>query len=72
MEKSKSQNVEGSDAIQRAIEYGVDITLLEENLKRTPAERIEHLESVIAFLEEIRRAGQLKRRVDVERSEDSD
>ena len=72
MESSKPQSVGEPDAIQRAIEYGVDITLLKENLRRTPAERIEYLESVIAFLQEVRRAGQLMRRANVERSKDSD
>ncbi len=55
------------DAIARAIAYGVDITLLVENLKRTPTERIENLERWVAFLEEVRRAGEMKRKSDAAR-----
>jgi hypothetical protein len=46
-------------AVERVIEFGVDTTLLLENLKRTPTERIRRhqraLESVVAFQEEVRR-----------------
>jgi hypothetical protein len=46
-------------AVERAIEFGIDITLLLENLKLTPTERIRRhqraLESVVAFQEEARR-----------------
>ena len=69
MEKPSRENVEESDAIQRAIEYGVDISLLKENLRRTPAERIERLERVLEFMQEVRRAGQVKRGRDAERSQ---
>ncbi|MBI4787450.1 MAG: hypothetical protein HY782_10435 [Chloroflexi bacterium] len=41
------------DAIQRAIEYGVDVTLLRENLKRTPAERMENAQDWVLFAEEL-------------------
>ena len=58
-----------SDAIQRAIEYGVDITLLKENLKRSPTERIENLQRWLAFAAEVQRAGALKRRQDATRRE---
>ena len=51
-------------AIERAIEFGIDISLLEQNLKLTPTERIERLESYVIFLEEVRRAGKMKRRLD--------
>ena len=50
------------DAIQRAIEYGVDITLLQENLKRTPTERLENFQHWLALADEIRRAGEMSRR----------
>ena len=40
-----------------AYKQGVDRTLLRENLKLTPAERIEKMISVLAFTEELRRAG---------------
>ena len=53
VEKPSRDEIEEPDAIQRAIEYGVDITLLKEKLKLTPTERInkaQHaLESMVAF-----------------------
>jgi len=51
-------------AVDRAIEFGVDITLLEQNLKLTPTERIEQLERYVVFLEEVRRAGERMRQRD--------
>ena len=41
-------------AIERAQEFGIDISLLEENLKRTPTERIEAMISVLEFVEAAR------------------
>lgn len=43
-------------AVERAKEFGIDITLVEENLKRTPTERVEALLSMLEFVEEARRA----------------
>lgn len=43
-------------AIAAAIEYGIDISLLQENLKRTPTERLERLVQRIKFSEELKRA----------------
>lgn len=60
MENDQTEKAE-PDAVARAIAYGVDITLLVENLKRTPTERIENLERWVAFLEQVRRAGEMKR-----------
>jgi len=44
------------DPIQEAIEYGLDITLLYENLSRTPTERIENFLNIFEFVEELKRA----------------
>lgn len=38
--------------------YGVDVSLLEESLKRTPAERLEHLSANAEFVQALRRAMQ--------------
>ena len=38
------------DATQRAIEFGVDLTLLEENLKLTPTERLRKAQRAIEYL----------------------
>jgi hypothetical protein len=46
------------DPVVEAYMPGVDRTLLRENLKLTPAQRLEKLVSFSAFAEELRRAGQ--------------
>lgn len=46
------------DAIQEAIDYGIDVTLLYETLKRTPTERIERNRMMAEFAEELRKAGE--------------
>ncbi len=48
------------DPIQKAIDYGIDVTLLYERLKLTPTERIEKHEQMLEFVEELRRAGKEK------------
>jgi len=50
---------QSTSAVERAKEFGIDITLVEENLKRTPTERVEALLSMLEFVEEARRARQL-------------
>jgi len=46
--------------VQRAVEFGVDVNLLLENLKRSPTERLRGaqrtLESMFAFAEEAARS----------------
>ncbi len=51
--RMKEQNK--PDAIERAIAYGVDITLLIENLKLTPTERIERTREWVDFVDGISR-----------------
>jgi hypothetical protein len=43
-------------AVERAREFGIDISLTEENLRRTPMERLKGLEEWMKFIEEARRA----------------
>ncbi len=47
-----------NSALERAVEYGVDITLLIENLRLTPTERVQRaqrmLDSVVALQTEMR------------------
>ena len=45
------------DPVVDAYKKGVDQTLLEENLKLTPAQRAEKFEDFMRFLAEIQRAG---------------
>ncbi len=43
-------------AIERAKEYGIDVTLLESSLKLTVDQRVQRLQEWVLFQEEIRRA----------------
>lgn len=45
---------------QAAEEYGLDLSLICENLKLTPTERLEKLKRMVAFSEELKRAGKRK------------
>lgn len=45
------------DAIQRAIDYGIDISLLEANLRLTPLQRMDAHDSALAFALELKAAG---------------
>ncbi|MBI4610008.1 MAG: hypothetical protein HY726_13485 [Candidatus Rokubacteria bacterium] len=45
----------------KAEEYGIDITLLVENLRRSPTERLRRHQMMLEFVEELRRAAQKKR-----------
>lgn len=49
-----------SSAIARAQEYGIDLTLLIENLRRSPTERLRRHQAMLEFVEEVRRAAQQK------------
>ena len=49
------------DAIERAKEYGIDLTLLYENLSLSPTQRIEKFLNALEFAEELRKAGRRKR-----------
>ncbi|MDI6792734.1 MAG: hypothetical protein QME81_07705 [bacterium] len=48
------------DAVKRAKEEGIDLTLLHENLLRTPTERIENFLQWLGFVEELRKVKQIK------------
>lgn len=45
------------DAVIEAYKRDLDLTLLRENLKRTPTERLLALQELQRFAEELRRAG---------------
>ncbi len=45
-----------------AKEFGVDLTLLAENLRLNPQERIDKLQGAMRFLNEVRRQGELMRK----------
>jgi hypothetical protein len=58
--KESMDEYKTKDAIERAKEYGIDITLLYENLSRTPTERIENFLGWLEFADELRRAKKRK------------
>jgi hypothetical protein len=50
------------DPVIEAYKSGIDMTLIRENLRRTPEERLRALERLQAFAEELRRGGREMRR----------
>jgi len=57
-------------AWQAAIDFGIDVTLLEANLQRTPAERLRELTAMNRFHAEVQARtvpAELRRRLDAER-----
>ena len=40
--------------IRQLVDFGVDETLIEENLRRTPTERLERMMEMVRFIEENR------------------
>jgi len=47
---------ESADAIQKATEYGIDISMLRDNLARTPAERLRRHDIALQTVEMLRKA----------------
>ena len=45
------------DDVIDAYKAGIDVTLIDENLKRSVDERLRHLQQLLEFAEELRRAG---------------
>jgi hypothetical protein len=48
--------------IAAAKEFGIDLTLLAVNLRLTPQERIDKLQGMMKFVDEIQRQGKLMRK----------
>jgi hypothetical protein len=56
-EHSQNKNVKRQkDAIQAANDYGIDVSMLADNLKRTPAERIRRHQIALNTAEKLRKA----------------
>jgi hypothetical protein len=53
-------NKEREDSIQKAIKFGIDVSLLYERIEMTYTERIERHQQMINFVEELKRAGAKK------------
>lgn len=59
-----------ASAWQAAIDFGIDVTLLEANLRRTPVERLRELVAMNRFHAEVQVrtvAAELRHRLDVQR-----
>jgi len=50
------------DPVIDAYKPGIDVTLIRENLKKTPEERLRALQQLQAFAEELRKGGRELRR----------
>ena len=50
-----------TDPVIEAYKQGIDRTLIRENLKRTPEERVRNLMALLRMAEELRRAGRESR-----------
>ena len=59
---SQHTEVDGDDPVIEFYKRGVDRTLIRENLRRSPEERIRALEALQRFAAEVRRAGAAVRR----------
>ena len=64
-------NDEAKAAIQRAIDYGIDISLLEASLKLTPTERVRKGEAFARFAWEVREQGRLHREKQAQHASDA-
>ncbi len=60
IERQSMNTKQTKDAIQEAIEYGIDVTLLYETLSLTPTERVEWHQRLFEASEELRKAGERK------------
>ena len=50
------KNEKNNTACNKALEYGIDISLLDVNLKKTPTERIKNMNQVLNGIMTIKRA----------------
>jgi hypothetical protein len=62
MSSDEKDNDEWRDPVIEAYKPGIDITLIIENLRRTPEERFLELMALQRYAEELRRAGEAARR----------
>jgi hypothetical protein len=62
MRSRDSIEMNAADPVTEAYQSGIDVTLIRENLRRSPEERLRALEHLQAFAEELRRGGSEMRR----------
>jgi hypothetical protein len=59
MKKQKSQTSQHTEQLKVTIDYGIDISMLKDNLKRTPAERIRRHQIALNTVKKLRKAEQI-------------
>lgn len=59
--KTEKRVKKPKDPIQKAIDFGIDVTLLYKNLRLTPTQRINQNLNMIKIVKELRKAGERKR-----------
>jgi hypothetical protein len=57
--KQRSTNFRQASEVRAAIDYGIDVSMLIENLKRTPSERIKRHQIALETAEQLRKARHL-------------
>ena len=57
--KQRSETSQHTEELKAAIDYGIDISMLLENLKRTPAERIRRHQIALNTVKKLRKAEQI-------------
>jgi len=62
METKKPLADATSDPVIDAYKSGIDVTLIRDNLRLTPTERLQRLQDLQAFAEELQKAGRELRR----------
>ena len=60
MKKKGNKEKKHKSAIQEAIDFGIDVTLLYKNLELTPTERIKQNLNYLKVAKELRNAGRRK------------
>jgi len=62
MPSSKTSEATSPDPVIDAYKSGIDVTLIRENLRITPEQRLRNLQQLQAFAEELRKGGREMRR----------
>jgi len=62
MPSSNSTEATSPDPVIDAYKSGIDVTLIRENLRKTPEQRLRDLQELQAFAEELRKGGSEMRR----------
>jgi hypothetical protein len=57
--KTDNVNAEQEDAVRAAREYGIDVAMLIDNLKRSPTERIRRHQIALETMEALQQAQQI-------------